>query len=910
MHANWMRYTKPVMAALCFVSLYGSVIQARPAQSGDRPKDGSVAASPSPLTVDQITHNIGNIVTTIDNYGYLGGYESYNLPSGEWPRNSGHSYIGELLYWFGGVTATGDTVVIDASNDFQAIPSIVSGGQAYKILLSTDTNRYYQYSQTDTVGSGRGNPALGWREWNPDSAMWDYAQNYNPNDSSFAPGGPVALQVSHYRFNDAAGSAPLGIEFTHSVYQWNYCYNENFMFIVLEITNTSGADLSNCAFAIYSDIDVGGPDGSGENGRLEDLIAYDTTENLAWTYDSKGWDAGWGGPSVRTGLMGTKYLETPDDIGMTSIKNEDWALIPRDRDDDAAMYSFMTTTQFDTPLPPGDQVYLQCTRGIDLPAGKTVRVVYALIAGEDEATFRNNASLAQTLYDNNFVGPQPPVTPTLQAQPGNRSVYLQWNDTAEQSIDPLSLQNDFAGYKLYRSENQGKTWGRIDYTTGNDCLLLDYETIATYTVATPGDPIVRSVVDTGLSNGVEYWYCLASFDTGASATGVDPLQSGFGIPGQSINVIAVTPRTDPAGFFQSAGTVAHQFSGAGLQSDGEVMPIVFNSNELQGSDYAVRFEDTPTKTFWHLINETTGDTVLARQSRYDGDPGLYEVAEGLRVVVRNGERIPRTSGQTGFGGSDSTLVIHDFYGPSIPAFTADPADIWTDAPFRNSFELRYTTDSSVAPSVIEYWAGGVSYRVPFEVWNTTTNTRVSLAVYDFDDDGDWDPYDLLAIVDYPYDSTQDLTANAFPNYYGWLFGFDDALFAPVSGDVLSIVGAPLNGPNDQFVFRADGVDASQAEADLSKIKVVPNPYVARYSSKVEVNEGQSVIEFQHLPDQCTVRIYSIGGDLVATVKNEDGDGTARWNLLTAAQRQVASGTYLYHVESSYGSHTGRFSVIK
>lgn len=907
-----MRTTSALNASLLIVGLLAltASVGARPIPSDGR-SGAQQAASPSPVTVDQIVHNIGNIVTTVDNYGYIGGYESFHLPSGEWPRNSGRSYIGELLYWFGGVTEAGDTVVVDAYNDFQAIPSIISGGQAYKILLSTDTTRFYQYDPADTVGLGRGNPARGWREWNADSAGWVYATNFNPTDSSFAPGGPVALQVSHYRFNDAAtGSSALGLEFTHSIYQWNYCYNENFMFVVLEIANTSASDLTNCAFALYADIDVGGPDGTGENGRLEDVIAYDTTENLAWTYDSKGWDAGWGGPSVRTGIMGTKYLETPDGIGMTSIKNQDWALIPRDRDDDIDMYEFMTTTDFDQPLPPGDQVYLQCTRGIDLPAGKTIRVVYALIAGEDEEDFRANAALAQELYDNHFVGPQPPVTPTLRAQAGHRSVFLQWNDTAESSVDPLSLANDFAGYKLYRSDNQGKTWGVVDYNTGNDCLTIDYEPIGVYTVSTPGDPIVRSFIDTGLANGVEYWYCLAAFDTGASSTGVDPLQTGFGLPGQAINVAAATPRTDPAGFYESAGTVDHQVSGQNDSSDGAVFPIVFDRTAVVGADYAVSFEDLPSGTVWHLVNLTSGDTVLAAQSRYDGDPGLYEIADGLRVVVRNGERTPRRIEQTGFGGTDTSLIVLDFYGPAIPVFTGDPADIWTDAPYRNSFELRYSTDSTVAPSVIAYWVGGPLYRVPFEVWNTTTNTRVSLAVYDFEDDGDWDSYDLLTVVDFPYDAAQDLTAEAFPNYYGWMFGLDDASFAPSAGDILTITGAPLNGPADQFLFRPDGINAAQAAVDLSNIKVVPNPYVARYSPMVEVNEGQSVLEFQKLPGVCTIRIYSLSGDLVAEVTNEDGDGTARWNLLTASQRQIASGTYLYHVESEFGEHRGRFSVIK
>jgi len=861
--------------------------------------------TPAPGTIDQIIHNMGNIVTTIDNWGYVGGYEYSNLPSGEWPRNSGNSYIGELFYWMGAITANGDTVVADAYEDFQAIPSIIAGNNANKILLSTDTTRYYDYDPTDTVGLGRNNPARGWRLWN-DSTGWDYSKNYNPITSTIEPGGPTALQVSHYRFNDAAtGSSILGLEMTHTVLQWNYCYNEDFVFVILEITNTSATNYADFVFGLYADIDVGGPDGSGENGRLEDLVGFDSTENLAWTYDRIGKDPGWG-PTVRTGFMGTKYLETPDNIGMTSFRNEDWALIPRD---DPGRYAFINSTQFDSPQPPTDQLYIQCTRGIQLDAGKTVRVVYALIAGEDEEDLRDNADLAQQLYDNYFVGPQPPNTPKLTANASDRKVYLSWTDTSEVGIDPLSGENDFSGYKLYRSEDRGETWGEKIYVTNNSCLDLDYKTLATFEVNSPGDPIQRSFIDTALNNGVEYWYCLASCDTGASAIGVDKLQSGFGVAGQVSNVIAVTPRNNPAGFYEAAGTVSHLYTGTDEPSVGSVLPIVFDRDVLQGSDYRVVFQDTEQKTNWHLINETTGDTVLANQDRTSGDPGLYDVAEGLRVVVTNGDHEPRSYGQTTIGGGGNNLVVETFYGIAIQALTGDPNDVWGDAPFRATYEFRYTGDSTIAPSLLHYWSPAGNYTVPFEIWNVTTNQRVSCAVYDFDDDGVWNTFDLIAVVDYPYSPTGDLTADAFPYYYSWLLGFDENAYSPSTGDIFTIEGAPLNGPDDVFVFRADGVSAAAAAASLKDIKVVPNPYYVHYAP-VEFREGESILEFQKLPNVCTVRIYTLAGDLVQTIENTGGDGVARWNLQSSDSRQVASGTYIYHVESPYGTKIGRFAVIK
>ncbi len=888
---------------------------APPSQQFPDNPHGKASLSPQPVTIDQITHNVGNIVTTVDNYGYIGGYSYYGLPSGEWPRNSGHSYLAEIRYWMGAISSSGDTLVANTYDDFQAIPFNSASDKPYNILLSTDTSRYYVnpslqtgYNQDDTVGLGIGNPAYGWRVWNSNEQRWDYNQTYSTLATGFIPSGPTSQQDSHYRFNDAAsGNSILGLEMTQTIYQWNYCYNEDFMFVVLDITNTSNEDYHEFAVGVYVDIDVGGDDGHGENGRLQDLVAFDSTENLAWIYDAIGIDPGWG-PTVRTGIMGTKLLETPDNIGMTAFRSGEWDVLPQD---DPGRFELINSTEFNESLPPTDQYYIQCTRGIDLTAGKTVRVVFALIAGADEADFRDNAELAQVLYDNNFVGPEPPPTPVISARSADQKVYINWNDTAEAGQDPMSGENDFVGYKLYRSDNHGKTWGLVNYQTENNCLSVDYQPLALYTVNAPGDPIPHSFIDTGLYNGVEYWYCIVAFDKGDTATGIDPLQSGFGIAGQALNVVAVTPTPDPAGFYEAAATVSHDYTGNDVPSEGKVVPIVFDESELQGDEYEVVFEDTPQRTYWHLINRTTGDTVLANQTKTNGEPGEFEIAEGLRVVVTNGDRVPRQYIQTNFANTDTTLTMGTFYGPAIPNFTGQPTDVFGDAPFRSTYELRYTGDSTRAAWMLDGFYGTDNpYWVPFEIWNTTTNQRVSLAVYDFNDNGIWEPYDLLTIVDYPYDSLATVTPQAFPYYYSWMFGFDENVYNPSPGDVFTVYGAPMNGPEDRFTFKVDGINTAEAQRDMRNIKVVPNPYFARYSSMVETTEGQSIIEFQNVPDECTIRIYTLAGDLIRTIEHTDGTGVARWDLLSENRLQAASGIYLYHVESSYGEHLGRFAIIK
>ena len=70
-----------------------------------------------------------------------------------------------------------------------------------------------------------------------------------------------------------------------------------------------------------------------------------------------------------------------------------------------------------------------------------------------------------------------------------------------------------------------------------------------------------------------------------------------------------------------------------------------------------------------------------------------------------------------------------------------------------------------------------------------------------------------------------------------------------------------------------------------------------------------MVTFNRIPDDCTIRIYSLAGDLVKTLTS-NGDGSETWDLLSSNGQQVASGMYIFHVESDYGEHIGRFAIIK
>ena len=102
------------------------------------------------------------------------------------------------------------------------------------------------------------------------------------------------------------------------------------------------------------------------------------------------------------------------------------------------------------------------------------------------------------------------------------------------------------------------------------------------------------------------------------------------------------------------------------------------------------------------------------------------------------------------------------------------------------------------------------------------------------------------------------------------------------------------------------------------IYVVPNPYVV--SSNIESldlqnprDRGPRRVYFANLPAMCTIKIYTMAGDLVRTLKHEGSieNGIETWDLTTSDNFPVSFGIYIFHVKSENGNESvGRFALIK
>jgi hypothetical protein len=126
---------------------------------------------------------------------------------------------------------------------------------------------------------------------------------------------------------------------------------------------------------------------------------------------------------------------------------------------------------------------------------------------------------------------------------------------------------------------------------------------------------------------------------------------------------------------------------------------------------------------------------------------------------------------------------------------------------------------------------------------------------------------------------------------------------------------------------ADGVVPQGAQGTTAnQVYVVPNPYRGSAQWDLSPNAadptGTHVDFFNMPPGQWTLRIYTVAGDLVQTLRWDDlmvngrpqretaTDGQATWNLISRNGQDVTSGIYMFSVESDLGTSQGKFVLIR
>ncbi len=152
-------------------------------------------------------------------------------------------------------------------------------------------------------------------------------------------------------------------------------------------------------------------------------------------------------------------------------------------------------------------------------------------------------------------------------------------------------------------------------------------------------------------------------------------------------------------------------------------------------------------------------------------------------------------------------------------------------------------------------------------------------------------------------------------------------FSVTAYDHLIIEGQPsrpnhYGEPSSGFIYAvplSESQDLGRYDGD--EVYVAPNPAsretMAPWRLEPNFNDPTGIkVEFRNLPRcLCTVRIYTVSGDLVEVLHHDGrgGSGTLAWDLVSRNGQDVTSGVYLFSVEPGNGrfpNKIGKFVVIR
>ncbi|MBI2619053.1 MAG: hypothetical protein HYW57_03135 [Ignavibacteriales bacterium] len=238
-------------------------------------------------------------------------------------------------------------------------------------------------------------------------------------------------------------------------------------------------------------------------------------------------------------------------------------------------------------------------------------------------------------------------------------------------------------------------------------------------------------------------------------------------------------------------------------------------------------------------------------------------------------------------------------------------------PVPRDFEIRWnSTDTTAAgkwasPADTVLTATGQRIVVvPFKIYNVSDAAGFRVVVGGATADSMWRPGREIVILS---------PDNPIRTYVSATFSAPSTGQAvlPTQGNVYVVRSSRPFEPGDQYQFTTQAVkfDEARAKNELDNIYVVPNPYVV-YSTleglgRTATRRGESNLQFRNLPPKCTIRIYTMVGELVDTIVKDDNKSHADWSLLSYEGHRLAYGIYIYHVEvPGVGEKIGRFALIK
>jgi hypothetical protein len=863
--SRFLRWVAVVMASFLLVS---SSLFARAEFDTQKPDGGTVAAAAPEYAI--VTHNIGKIALAVTNKGVFGdgftgqtgirdSFTGELVPSCEYPKGSNTRYLFAGAFWIGAVVGRDTLVSVGAdgwSSQQEFNPESEENGGGMKLRSTIDP------AKPEYIGA---------------VSEQDFICTYYDTCVNCPGGGELD-------YLDQRAHQPLHIQVDQASYAWSYEYAEDFVLFDYGITNIGDERLRRVFMGLYVDADVHHNVINGQIGAqddicgfvhglpafyLPDICAADEPLNIAWISDNDADENGPPGTQVPH-VTGMRVVRTPSDSLEISfnwwISNASPALDfgPQTRQ----KYRDYGTGGSGTPEGDRNKYHVLSNGEFDYD-----QIFTADIGALDPVWLPPNPNVAVDLsngYDTRYLlsfGPfdiEPGQTLPLSfayvaganfyATPGNIQ------NLQEGTYDPLTY------YEGLNFDDLGKngTWAEWIY----DNPGVDTDSDGYYGVA---------YECTVSEDNIEvYW---------RKGDGVPDFRGASPPPAP---ILRVRPHVGQiVVLFNGAlsETTVDNFSG---YADFEGYRV-YMARDDRSSSYQLLtsfdFEDF-NKWNWRDDSAFTGFELVEAPFSLDSLRCLY-APEGCNDTIWN----PLDHGRNNpffftRGGEDSIVYF-------------EPQDF-------NRSELGVTTD------IVKAYPDSEMIKPTLEWIEDTTTIPLALRDSVLTPEGYFKWYEYKYVID-----------SLLPTVPYWInvTAFD---FGSPSSGLPSLETSPTVQP--KITYALESIEDVMAEEDLD-VYVYPNPYRLDANYRANGFEGRGSqerdrpddrvrrIHFANLPPKCTIRIYSLDGDLVREIFHDIPPSDPRanhdtWDLITRNTQIVVSGLYYWSVETPDGkTQVGKVAII-
>jgi hypothetical protein len=326
----------------------------------------------------------------------------------------------------------------------------------------------------------------------------------------------------------------------------------------------------------------------------------------------------------------------------------------------------------------------------------------------------------------------------------------------------------------------------------------------------------------------------------------------------------------------------------------------------EGTRYTITFDGNGASAQTFSVDSDEG--MLVNSADIGDAPSV--IFDGQRIVFRNdATRLNQDS--TGYAEPEGlqplqTLVVNvgqwRYEGVAVPF----------------DYEIRFD-DDLVGESIGGFQLGSrgptvQSSETNFTVYNVTMDRPASFVFFEpSDPNGVFDGNEFIFIY-------EEIGGELQPTF-GVRTDPDATGDFPDAGDVFAVRTFKPFSPSDRYAYRtaSSKVSEEEAQAQLDRVKVVPNPYVAAAAWEdplpptITSGRGERRVDFIHVPADSRIRIYNARGELVRELRHDSGigDGTVSWDLRSREDLDVAYGVYFYHLDApGIGETTGKIAIIK